>query len=70
MRQQLRNQLASFLRKARGDSTFAQFEKRMGISASTLHRIELGQQNVTLDTLEQIMNRLKASAADIFPAGK
>jgi hypothetical protein len=26
---------------ARGESTFAQFEKRMGISASTVHRIEL-----------------------------
>jgi transcriptional regulator with XRE-family HTH domain len=66
VRQQLRKQLGSFLRKARGESTFAQFEKRMGISSSTLHRIELGDQNVTLDTLEQIMERLKVSMAEIF----
>lgn len=67
VRQKLRKQLGSFLKNARGDSTFAQFEKRMGISASTLHRIELEQQNVTIDTLEQIMDRLKVSASDIFP---
>ena len=47
--------------------TFAQFEKKMGISGSTLHRIELEQQNVTIDTLEQIMDRLKVHMADIFP---
>ena len=38
----------------------------MGISASTLHRIELEQQNVTLETLESIMDRLKVSMSDIF----
>ena len=38
----------------------------MGISASTLHRIELCDQNVTLDTLETIMDRLKVSMSDIF----
>ena len=47
--------------------TFAQFEKKMGISASTLHRIEIGEQNVTIDTLEDITNRLKVSMSDIFP---
>jgi transcriptional regulator with XRE-family HTH domain len=67
VRQKLRKQLAAFLKKARGEMTFAQFEKRMGISASTLHRIELGDQNVTIDTLEQIKERLKVSMADIFP---
>jgi transcriptional regulator with XRE-family HTH domain len=66
VRQKLRKQLGSFLRKSRGDLTFAQFEKKMGISGSTLHRIELGQQNVTLDTLEAIMDRLKVSMSDIF----
>jgi DNA-binding Xre family transcriptional regulator len=66
VRQKLRKHLGSFLRSARGDLTFAQFEKKMGISGSTLHRIELGQQNVTLDTLEAIMDRLKVTTADIF----
>lgn len=42
----------------------------MGISASTLHRIELEQQNVTLDTLEMITDRLKVSLAEIFDDAK
>ena len=46
--------------------TFAQFEKKMGISASTLHRIEICDQNVTLDMLETITTRLKVSVSDIF----
>lgn len=62
--------LAAFLRKTRGELTFAQFEKRMGISSSTLHRIELCDQNVTLDMLETITDRLKISIADIFGDGK
>jgi transcriptional regulator with XRE-family HTH domain len=66
VRQKLRKQLGSFLKRQRGEMTFVQFEKRIGISASTLHRIELGDQNVTLDTLEQIMDRLRVSMAEIF----
>jgi len=59
--------LARFIHLERkGESTFAQFEKKMGISASTLHRIELGQQNVTLDTLEVITDRIKVSVGEIF----
>ena len=70
MRQQLRKKLGSFLRKERGGLTFAQFQRKMGISASTLHRIELNQQNVTLDTLELIMDRLKVSMREIFGESK
>lgn len=70
MRQKLRKQLGLFLRKARGELTFVQFEKKMGISGSTLHRIELGQQNVTLDTLEVIMDRLKVNMSEVFPLEK
>ena len=39
----------------------------MGISDSTLHRLEMGEQNVTLKTLEQITERLKSKVSDIFP---
>jgi transcriptional regulator with XRE-family HTH domain len=67
VRQKLRKQLAAFLKKERGEMTFTQFEKKMGISASTLHRIEMQDQNVTLDTLEDIMERLKVSMSEIFP---
>jgi putative transcriptional regulator len=62
----LNKQLGMFLRKRRGNLTYAQFSKKLGISDSTLHRIELGQQNVTLKTLEQITDRLRCRIPDIF----
>jgi len=62
----LAKQLAAFLRKKRGDLTFQQFSRKTGISDSTLHRLELGEQNVTLQTLEQICDRLKCSISEIF----
>lgn len=37
-----------------------------GISASTLHRIEMCRQNVTLDMLETITDRLKVTFSEIF----
>jgi len=60
------NLLAAFLRKKRGDLTFQQFSRKTGISDSTLHRLELAEQNITLNTLEQICDRLKCSITDIF----
>ena len=59
-------QLAKFLKKKRGDLTFQQFSKKVGISDSTLHRMEMAEQNVTLKTLEQICNRLKCKISDVF----
>jgi DNA-binding Xre family transcriptional regulator len=38
----------------------------MGISDSTLHRLEMGEQNVTLKTLEQICSRLKCTIPEIL----
>ncbi len=67
MAQKLAKQLGAFLRKRRGDLTYAQFAKKTGISDSTLHRLELGEQNVTLKTLEHLTERLKCSVRDIFP---
>ena len=66
MADRLAKQLAGFLRKRRGDLTYQQFSRKMGISDSTLHRMELAQQNVTLKTLEQICDRLKCSISDVF----
>jgi DNA-binding Xre family transcriptional regulator len=65
-RKALAKQLAAFLRKKRGELTFKQFSRKTGISDSTLHRLELGEQNITLNTLEQICDRLKCSMAEIF----
>jgi len=49
-----------------GGLTFQQFSRKTGISDSTLHRLELAEQNITLNTLEQICDRLKCSISDIF----
>jgi DNA-binding Xre family transcriptional regulator len=64
---QLAKQLGTFLRKQRGNMTYAQFARKVGISDATLHRLEMGQQNVTLKTLEQLTQRLKCKVSDIFP---
>jgi transcriptional regulator with XRE-family HTH domain len=53
--------LASFLRKKRGKLTYARFAKKVGLSDSTLHRLEMAEQNVTLKTLEHLSQRLKCS---------
>ena len=66
MADRLAKQLAKFLRKQRGDLTFKQFSRKVGVSDSTLHRMEMAEQNVTLKTLEQICDRLKCSVADVF----
>ena len=63
----LHQQLARFLRKERGALTYEQFARKVGVSKSTLHRMELAEQNVTLDSLEQITRRLKCRLSDIFP---
>ena len=67
MRQTLDKQLAIFLRKRRGEITYAAFARKLGITPSSLLRLENCQQSVTLKTLQQIMDRLKCSWPDIFP---
>ena len=63
----LKDQLAKFLREKRGELTLLQFARKLGISDSTLQRLEIGEQNLTLKSLERIVNRLKCEVADIFP---
>jgi putative transcriptional regulator len=43
------------------------FARRLGISKSSLHRLEMRQQNVGLDMLEHLCRRLKCDLADLFP---
>jgi DNA-binding Xre family transcriptional regulator len=63
----LDKQLAQFLRRTRGDQTFAEFSRKLGVPTSTLHRLEQCEQSITLGRLNQIMSRLKCDVADIFP---
>ena len=60
--------LGAFLRKTRGETTFAEFSRRTGLPPSTLHRLESGEQSITLGRLQQLMVRLKVRLADIYPA--
>jgi DNA-binding Xre family transcriptional regulator len=62
----MQKQLGQYLRKQRGKMTLTAHARKLGISSSSLHRMEMGEQNVTLKTLELLLKRLKCSAADVF----
>jgi transcriptional regulator with XRE-family HTH domain len=61
------HQLAQFLRKTRGELSYAQFARKTGISHMTLFRIEKGEHHLTIDKLETVMHKLKVRLRDIFP---
>ena len=60
-------QLALFLRKTRGELSYAQFAKKTGVSHMTLFRVEKGEHRLTVDKLETVMRKLKVRLRDIFP---
>ena len=62
----LQKQIGRFLRRKRGAKTYAQFARKIGLSASSLQRMELGEQNVTVTTLEFLLKRFKCRITDIF----
>ncbi|NBU11091.1 MAG: XRE family transcriptional regulator [Proteobacteria bacterium] len=59
-------QFARFLRQQRGDLTYSQFARKLGIAPSTLFRLEHASQSVTLGKLEEILKRLKLPISDVF----
>jgi len=58
--------LGERLRSLRGDATLREFAPKLGLDARGLHRIESGEQNVTLETLLTICQRLKCKAGDLI----
>jgi transcriptional regulator with XRE-family HTH domain len=66
----LHRQLGRFLRRKRGDMTLSAFARKLGISTSSLQRMELGEQNVTFQTLEHLLKRLHCTPAEIFRDAK
>jgi transcriptional regulator with XRE-family HTH domain len=66
-KQSLDKQLAIFLRKQRGELSYAQFAKKVGVSHTTLHRIEKGEHHLTVDKLQVILDKLKLKLSDVFP---
>jgi len=63
----LDREFAHYIRGARGGLSYAEFAKNVGVSHTTLHRVERGEHHITLSKLETILNRLKIKLADIFP---
>jgi transcriptional regulator with XRE-family HTH domain len=66
MAESLQKQLGRYLRLRRGGLSLPAFARKMGISSSSLQRIEIGEQNVTLKTLELLLKRLKCRWSDVF----
>ena len=66
MGKSLDKQFGRFLRDKRGEASYSVFARKLGISASTLHRLENAEQSVTLGKLEDILARLKVEARDVF----
>jgi transcriptional regulator with XRE-family HTH domain len=64
---QLRKRLAQKIRQARGTESQRDFARRLGISKSSLHRIEMSEQNVGVDMIELFCQRLKCGLLDLFP---
>ena len=67
MRRNLDRQLAEFLKRERGSLSYADFSKKIGLSHTTIHRIERGEHHLTLNKLETILGRLKIKLRDIYP---
>jgi transcriptional regulator with XRE-family HTH domain len=63
----LDKQLSNFLRRQRGEMTYAQFSRKVGLPPSTLFRLENCQQSLSLKRLDWIMGKLKVRMRDIFP---
>jgi DNA-binding Xre family transcriptional regulator len=60
------SELAEFLKKRHGELTYAQLAQKLGITFSTLFRLEQGQQSITLRWLEALLERLKCKLRDVF----
>ncbi len=58
--------LGNKLQQLRGEQSQLQFSRKLGISKSSLNRMELGEQNVSLKTLETLCNRLGCKVGDLF----
>ena len=65
----LDKKLAKFLKTQRGDMTFAQFSKMVGLPPSTIFRLERCEQSITLGRLDAVMKKLKCTLADVFGGG-
>ncbi|MGM0634387.1 MAG: helix-turn-helix domain-containing protein, partial [Pseudomonadota bacterium] len=63
----LRTRLAAYIRERRGGMPQREFARRIGVAQSTVMRVENLDQNVTLETLEQLCFGLRVDVAELFP---
>jgi DNA-binding Xre family transcriptional regulator len=61
-----RARLANYLRALRGEEGQIAFAQRLGVSQSTLQRLEMAEQNVGIDTLETICVRLHCEIGEQY----
>lgn len=64
---QLRARLAVFVRERRGALPQRAFARKTGLAQSTIMRIENQEQNVTLETLEQLCRVFHVDISELFP---
>lgn len=62
----LAKRLGRRLRKLRGNTPQTKFARKLGVSKSSLNRMELGEQNVSLKTLEKLCRRLQCDVGKLF----
>ncbi len=49
--------------------SYAAFSKKVGLTASSLFRLENGEQSISLGRLHEVLKKLKASLGDVFGVG-
>jgi DNA-binding Xre family transcriptional regulator len=64
--EKLTKRLSKRLKSLRGEQTLRGFARKLGIHAGSLNRLEQGQQNVTVKTLQKLCDRLKCDIGDLF----
>lgn len=64
----LRKRLAAYIRYKRAGVPQRVFARKTGVAQSTIMRIENEDQNITLDTLEQLCKAFNVDVGDLFPA--
>ncbi len=63
----LQKRLAKFIKEKRGETSQREFARKIGVSQSSITRIENHEQNVTLDTLEHLCKYYRVDIAELFP---
>ena len=62
----LATRLGRRLQELRGEESQLQFARKLGVSKSSLNRMELGEQNVSLKTLDTLCRRLRCDVSELF----